>query len=198
MPDIKHRRSIRLKDYNYSSPGAYFITICTHNRECIFGEIGDAVMHMNDDGRIAESAWNDLPNHYDHVSLDAFIVMPNHVHVLIRTYEGVLLGKIVQSWKGHTGRRIRPLAATIPELVEINQQIVRRKALCLLAGHCCCLGTFPYTRHIPIAHMRRIRQRPVRFSNNGTVALFEKFECVIKCFRKSRLWLDFRKTTRCQ
>lgn len=82
-PNRRGRRSIRLKGYDYSLPGAYFITVCTHRREPVFGQIDDGLMHPNPLGRIVERAWSDLPNHYPHVRLDAFCVMPNHVHGII-------------------------------------------------------------------------------------------------------------------
>jgi putative transposase len=82
-PEKHHRRSIRLKGYDYTQPGAYFITICTHGRECLFGEIIDGEMHLNEAGQIVVQTWQDLPNHVPHVQLDAFVVMPNHVHGII-------------------------------------------------------------------------------------------------------------------
>jgi len=82
-PQRHHRRSIRLKGCDYTQPGAYFITICTHGRECLFGEIIDGEMHLNEAGQIVVQTWQDLPNHVPNVQLDAFVVMPNHVHGII-------------------------------------------------------------------------------------------------------------------
>ncbi len=82
-PEKHRRRSIRLPDYDYSQAGAYFVTICTHNRACLFGDIVDREMRLNDDGRLAQSVWEALPRHYSHVELDAFVIMPNHVHGII-------------------------------------------------------------------------------------------------------------------
>ncbi|MCI0699389.1 hypothetical protein L0337_46225 [candidate division KSB1 bacterium] len=82
-PEIHHRRSIRLKGYDYSQAGAYFITICTHERECIFGEIRDGKMHLNEIGKIVEAEWLKTAEIRDNVELDAFVVMPNHVHGII-------------------------------------------------------------------------------------------------------------------
>jgi putative transposase len=82
-PEKHHRRSIRLKGYDYTQPGAYFITICTQGRECLFGEIIDGEMHLNEAGQIVVQTWQDLPNHISNVQLDAFVVMPNHVHGII-------------------------------------------------------------------------------------------------------------------
>ncbi|MGH7601113.1 MAG: transposase [bacterium] len=82
-PEIHHRRSIRLKGYDYSQAGAYFITICTHDRECIFGEIRDGQMQLNEIGKIVEAEWLKTVEIRDNVELDAFVVMPNHVHGII-------------------------------------------------------------------------------------------------------------------
>jgi putative transposase len=77
------RQSIRLENYDYSSNGAYFVTICTAQRLHLFGEIIDATMHLNDFGQIAQNCWLELPNHFPQVVLDKFVVMPNHVHGII-------------------------------------------------------------------------------------------------------------------
>jgi REP element-mobilizing transposase RayT len=82
-PEIHHRCSIRLKEYDYSQAGLYFITTCTQNRECLFGEIAGAEMNVNEYGKIVETVWNELPQHYPNVRLDKFVVMPNHIHGII-------------------------------------------------------------------------------------------------------------------
>jgi REP element-mobilizing transposase RayT len=91
-PQKHHRRSIRLKGYDYTQPGAYFVTLVTHDRECLFGEIVDGEMRLNEAGRMAEWTWFDLPNHIDNIELDAFVVMPNHVHGIIIIREPVGAG----------------------------------------------------------------------------------------------------------
>jgi putative transposase len=82
-PDKHHRRSIRLKGFDYSSPGAYFITICTQHRECLFGEIADGEMMLNRFGKMVATHWVNLAKHHPHVQLDEFTIMPNHVHGII-------------------------------------------------------------------------------------------------------------------
>ena len=82
-PAKHHRRSIRLKGYDYSQAGAYFVTICTRNRECLFGDIVDGEMRLNELGIIVQRTWLDLPNHVGGIVLDAFVIMPNHVHGII-------------------------------------------------------------------------------------------------------------------
>jgi REP element-mobilizing transposase RayT len=81
--DIFKRRSIRLKGWDYSSSGLYFVTICTQNRECLFGKISRGEMELNESGQIVAQCWKDIPKHFPHAELDEFIVMPNHVHGII-------------------------------------------------------------------------------------------------------------------
>ncbi len=81
--DIHHRRSIRLKGYDYTQAGAYFVTICTQGKECLFGKIDDGEMCKNDAGRMIQEVWDGLPQHYPGVDVDLFVVMPNHVHGII-------------------------------------------------------------------------------------------------------------------
>jgi putative transposase len=97
-PAKHHRRSIRLKGYDYTTAGAYFITICTHHRECLFGEIVDGVMQLNRFGQIVRSYWVKLPQYHAHLQLDIFVVMPNHVHgILVLTASNVGAGFGVKS-----------------------------------------------------------------------------------------------------
>jgi REP element-mobilizing transposase RayT len=110
--DIHHRRSIRLKGYDYTLPGAYFVTIDTWQREPLFGEVVGGDMQLNRLGRVVLQAWHDLPKHYPNVSLDAFCIMPNHIHGIIvlvdaTTVQG--LPEIVRALKSFSARRINHL-----------------------------------------------------------------------------------------
>ena len=90
-PAVHQRRSIRLKGYDYAQAGAYFITICTHNRKQRFGEIvragftpaQNAKMQLNEYGQIAQDQWLQIPARFENIELGAFIIMPNHVHGII-------------------------------------------------------------------------------------------------------------------
>lgn len=88
-PKIHHRRSIRLQGYDYSKAGLYFITLCCHNRRCIFGKIVVAKddpstkMKLNDGGIIADRCWVEIPNHFPNAILHEYVIMPNHVHGII-------------------------------------------------------------------------------------------------------------------
>ncbi len=77
------RRSIRLRGYDYSQPGAYFITICTETRKCLFGEISDGGILLSAFGRIVDEEWHRTIQIRPTVVLDAFSIMPNHVHGII-------------------------------------------------------------------------------------------------------------------
>jgi putative transposase len=84
-PEIHHRRSLRLKEFDYSQVGAYFITICTQNREQLFGEIDDtqARMVLNEFGIIVRDVWDQTQKHYPDITLDTYVIMPNHFHGII-------------------------------------------------------------------------------------------------------------------
>src|SRR3989338_3147240 len=82
-PDIHHRRSIRLKGYDYSRNGAYFITVCAQNRTCFFGNIKQGEMILNDAGKMAQDIWIEIPEYYDGIEINAFQIMPNHIHGII-------------------------------------------------------------------------------------------------------------------
>jgi putative transposase len=81
--DRHHRRSIRLPYYDYSQSGYYCVTICTQDRELLFGEIIDAEMRLNRLGRMILKCWLAIPVHYPNVELDYYVIMPNHFHGII-------------------------------------------------------------------------------------------------------------------
>ena len=82
-PAIHYRRSIRLREYDYTTAGAYFVTICTQNRDCLFGDIVDGDMVLNDAGRMVQSVWDGMSAHYAGIETDAFVIMPNHIHGIV-------------------------------------------------------------------------------------------------------------------
>ncbi|MEJ5299358.1 MAG: transposase [Thermodesulforhabdaceae bacterium] len=82
-PQHHHRQSIRLKNYDYTQPGAYFITLCTYERAQLFGYVDNGAMVLNALGEIARQCWLAIPNHFPHTELDEFVIMPNHVHGII-------------------------------------------------------------------------------------------------------------------
>jgi putative transposase len=82
-PQKHHRRSIRLAGYDYTQAGAYFVTIVTQGRECLFGEVVNGEMVLNEYGKIVQKWWDDIPTHFPGIETGAFVIMPNHVHGII-------------------------------------------------------------------------------------------------------------------
>jgi REP-associated tyrosine transposase len=116
-PRRHQRRSIRLREYDYSQPGVYFVTICTHRKRCLFGDVlGDDVV-LNDLGRIVQAVWDKLSDHYASVKLDVSTIMPNHVHALIALIDTDRpprhgLPEIVRAFKAFACRRINAFQGT--------------------------------------------------------------------------------------
>ena len=75
--------STRLKGYDYSQPGEYFVTVNTKNHKCLFGTVTEEGMRLSPVGKIAKGFWEEIPKHFHNVELDEFIIMPNHVHGII-------------------------------------------------------------------------------------------------------------------
>jgi putative transposase len=82
-PQKHHRRSIRLPGYDYSQAGAYYVTIVTYQRDCLFGKIENEEMILSDLGKIADECWRAIPEHFPFLELGAYVIMPNHVHGII-------------------------------------------------------------------------------------------------------------------
>lgn len=80
---MQHRKLNRFKGYDYSEDGYYFFTICVKDRLKWFGTIENGAITLNKNGNIVLQCWNELPSHYNNIKLDAFIIMPNHVHGII-------------------------------------------------------------------------------------------------------------------
>jgi len=125
-PSKHHRLSIRAKGFDDSEPGYYFVTICTKEKKCILGEIFEGQSRLNNYGEIVKVVWQELPNRFPMVTLDQFVIMPNHVHGIIiggaqliapkvETKKGVInhaptLGEIVRTFKALSTYQIRKTA----------------------------------------------------------------------------------------
>jgi putative transposase len=114
---IPMRRSIRLRDYDYGSEGLYFVTICTNDRLCMFGQIVESKMRSNDAGKIIDEAWSTMFRFFDDGI--SWIVMPNHLHGIIaidpqanKTSSRKLLGRLVGGFKTITTKRVNEIRAT--------------------------------------------------------------------------------------
>lgn len=115
---LPNRKRNRMKGYDYSMLAYYFVTICTHDKEKMFGKVVGSYVVLNRFGKIALQCWNDLPNHYSNCELDYYIIMPDHVHGIIiinecrhepmtrpnkKSYE---LSEIVRGFKSFSSKRI--------------------------------------------------------------------------------------------
>ena len=114
-PDRHHRRSIRLPGYDYSQPGAYFVTICTYQRECTFGTVQDHTVVLSQLGEIVEQCWRALSGHFRFIELDTFAIMPNHVHGIVAIND---YGQANSS--GSSGTRPRSLGSIIQNFKSIS------------------------------------------------------------------------------
>jgi len=99
------RRSIRLKDYDYSQEGAYFVTICTQGKACILGKVVNGEMRVNGYGNVVNKCWNEIPIHFSNVEIDESVVMPNHIHGIVT---------IVNNCRGEVTSPTQKGAATAP------------------------------------------------------------------------------------
>ncbi|MEE9914146.1 MAG: transposase [Deltaproteobacteria bacterium] len=126
---MNNRKKQRLPEFDYSAPGAYFVTICVQGMQCCLGNVTDGNMILNDSGVIVQNSWLDLPNHYSNCNLDEFVVMPNHVHGILNiadissanvgngfkpfpTQHG--LPEIIRGFKTFSSRRINEINTELP------------------------------------------------------------------------------------
>jgi putative transposase len=116
---VKRKKQYRHKGFDYSNAGYYFVTIVTKNRENVFGEIIDGKMHLNKIGEIVKNCWQGIPENFETIFLDEFIIMPNHLHGIVvinfsipnnpMQMRKTTLGKIIRWFKGKTTFQIRKI-----------------------------------------------------------------------------------------
>jgi len=130
-PLIHNRRYMRLRGWDYSSPGCYFVTICVKNKECFLDDIVGGKVVLNEYGKIVESRWLWLKNQYRYVELDAFVVMPNHVHGMVRlNRNSAVTGRDLSL----PTRPTLPSLPTLPTLPTITPTIMKIKSLSDIIG----------------------------------------------------------------
>ena len=116
--EINQRRSIRLKGYDYSQAGLYFVTICTHQRQCLFNETGKDPARQNPAWLMIKSNWAELPARFSFIELDDFVVMPNHLHGLLQVIHEGKREEKEQEEKEREGRtQGSPLQAQVTQYV---------------------------------------------------------------------------------
>jgi putative transposase len=114
-PRRHHRRSIRLRGYDYAQAGEYFVTICTLERECILGTVTDGAMLLSSVGEIVKRCWGEIPGHFHNVELGEFVIMPNHLHGVILLREIPRRDEVTSSLRNDSE-------------IETTQPIVKRPA----------------------------------------------------------------------
>jgi REP element-mobilizing transposase RayT len=124
QPHIHHRRSIRLRDFDYSQSAWYFVTICTHERQCLLGEVVDGQMTINACGQIINDAWAELPAKFSTVKTHDFVVMPNHIHGVIELTQPVGAQFIAPNKSPTLGQVVRAFKAKVTFMVN---QVVAHK-----------------------------------------------------------------------
>jgi putative transposase len=109
-PEKHHRQSTRLRNFDYSSAGAYFVTICVFQRECICGEITNGEMILSSAGERTLEVWEELPSRFPIIELDAFVIMPNHLHGVFcltgEASEAVSISAVLRAFKSLSARAI--------------------------------------------------------------------------------------------
>ena len=124
-PNKHHRRSVLIKGYDYTQPGVYYITICTEARQCIFGEVIDGQMQLNLLGHLAHTCWLEIPNHFPRFQLDAFVIMPDHVHGLLVIVDNTPVK--TQQRRVPTPERLgQPVRGSIPTAIRSYKSAVTR------------------------------------------------------------------------
>jgi len=123
-PTTRHRRSLRLQGYDYRRVGACFITICARDRACLFGEVVGCEVRLNEVGAFVRACWEEIPAHFPNVHLDAFVIMPNHVHGIVWLVTPVGARHAVPLPRERFGR---PLSGSIPTIVRSFKAAVTRR-----------------------------------------------------------------------
>lgn len=114
--DIHHRKSIRLKGYDYSTEGLYFITICTQNKNYLFGEILDGKMILNNAGLMVEKIYKKLVGSFENIQSEEYMIMPNHFHCIIEIINNVGVPLVGTQMDGNNRATTR-VAPTITDII---------------------------------------------------------------------------------
>ena len=162
-PERHHRHSIRLESYDYSQQGAYFVTICTQNRQCFFGNIVDGNVSFSDVGEMVLSQWKMLPERFAPVVLDEYVLMPNHLHgiIYLSSSEGEHTITPPNEWQPRTFQR--PARNTLGEVVRSFKAATAR--LVRVAGYGDFAWQREYYEHI-IRHEQDLERVRLYITNN--------------------------------
>lgn len=116
-PEKHHRHSIRIKEYDYTLPGGYFITICTKRHKCLLGYVKDETTLLSEYGNVVARCWYNLPSHFPEVKLDAFVVMPNHIHGIIIAERDYCRGEAFATQRYSKSAHTPANASPLPHLI---------------------------------------------------------------------------------
>ena len=153
------RKPPRLKKWNYAHPAAYFVTICAHNKKCVFGDVRNGEMALNNAGRMVERVWDEIPAHFPHVELDVHIVMPNHVHgVIIQTEMKFVGAPLVGARRPAYRAGTRP-APTTNRVPDRTSDRVPTRTLGEIVGAFKSMSTNEYIRNVKNNGWRRFNTR---------------------------------------
>jgi REP element-mobilizing transposase RayT len=155
---LLQRKVLRLRGYDYSRPGTYFVTTNTHARRCILGDVVGGVVRLSEIGQIAHARWEAIPSHHSGVELDAFVVMPNHIHGLLHMVD---LGE-TRSRSPHSpsGQASGPKSNSLSAVIGAFKSGVSRRVAGMHAGARGKLWQSGYQDHIvrTDGELDRIRQ----------------------------------------
>ena len=130
-PDIHNRRSIRLKHYDYTQPGGYYITMVIQDRTCILGEITNGEMILSESGKIVQSEWMHTPEIRPNIRLDMYVIMPNHIHgIIVITGRGTKHRAPTPTMKQNTAQYEsfgKPVSNSIPTIVRSFKAIATKQ-----------------------------------------------------------------------
>lgn len=163
-----HRRSVRIKGQDYTQPGAYFITICTQDREPVFGEIRAGTMHLNQVGKMAAREWERLVSRFRALEPDEYVIMPDHIHGILRLTELAAPAGIPPT-REQFGK---PVAGSIPTIVRAYKSTVTQQYQVMAGRSAPPLWQRNYYEHVirseaDLIRVRAyIRQNPNQWEND--------------------------------
>lgn len=161
---MRNRKSTRMADYDYSQPGYYFVTICTQNREYLFGDIVNGNLILHDSGKMVSEIWAEIPVYYPGIEIDEYVVMPNHLHGIIKIQNPIgsthvnhpagtdprVCPKIIYETNSGQSRGIVPADTKTSLGLSVSMVIQRFKSLTTkkhIDGVNCC-GWMPFKRQL--------------------------------------------------
>lgn len=168
------RRSIRLQGYDYGQDGAYFVTICAHQRMCIFGDVIGDSMHLNDWGMMVTTEWERTAILREYVALDAFVVMPNHIHGIMMIQKHTGRGMMHHAPTEPLKREFsKPAAHSLPSIIGAFKSAVTRRIRRLPDGAHATIWQRNYYEHVirnesSLNHLRKyILHNPMRWQTDS-------------------------------